>query len=92
MTRSRADNVCASFVYALQRIVQRSVRLLVLRGPLTVSRRMSWAFGIKPRQAAPQNGKGQESSERAIDKLQGYHQLAKVTTLLQQQQLAQKCS
>ena len=41
--------------------------------------RMSWTFGIKPRAASAASAKGQQgSSEKAIEKLQAYHELAKV--------------
>lgn len=82
MKLSLVEKCCAQFACALQLIVHRSFGLLAAHISRPLRPPMSWMFGNKQRQATPQNGKGPEFAEQALEKLQGYHQLAKV--LIQQ--------
>lgn len=43
-----------------------------------LGRVMSWAFGLKTRTSAEDKKKIQDDSEKEVEKLQGYHDLAKV--------------
>lgn len=81
----RIAKFCGAFACALQLLLERSLDNLPLRVP--TRKRMSWAFGIK-RQASQQDTKSAETSEQALEKLQGFHQLVKVLLLLQQPLLA----
>ena len=77
----RIAKLCRAFAYALQLLLKRSLGKLPLPTSLSARKRMSWTFGIK-RQPAQQDPKSPETSEQAIEKLQGFHQLVKVLLLL----------
>lgn len=71
---------CGALACAIQHLLKRSLGKLPLPTLLLAHERMSWAFGIK-RQASQQDTKSPETSEQAIEKLQGFHQLVKVLLL-----------
>ena len=79
----RVANFCGAFTCALQYLLKRSLGKLPLPTFTPARKRMSWVFGIK-RQASQQDTTSPETSEQAIEKLQGFHQLVKVLLLLHQ--------
>lgn len=81
---------CGAFACAIQHLLKRSLGKLPLPPSLFAHKRMSWAFGIK-RQASQKDTKSPETSEQAIERLQGFHQLVKVL-LLHQSELAKYAS
>lgn len=62
---------------AVQSLRQRSAEFLLQLRPSLQYTRMSWTFGLKPRAASADSAKTHESSEKTVEKLQAYHELAK---------------
>ena len=65
---------------ALLHFLQRSVPVLTLLKCEPSQSRMSWVFGVKPRASPSEKNKSVDSSEKAVEKLQAYHELAKVVS------------
>ena len=64
--------------HALSYFLRRFLTVLALSKPERRQSRMSWVFGVKPRASPSERGKSVDSSEKAVEKLQAYHELAKV--------------
>ena len=64
--------------HAVQVLLKRSLALLSLLKSGSKQARMSFLFGTKPRAVQSEKINAHETSEKAIEKLQAYHELAKV--------------